>query len=82
MRLLDTKLEERKERIKGFLNDRSYHPLTFDELVVSLDVPKEDIELFRQCLEELEEEGYIYRTKKTGTWLLKKSGLFRNFPGA
>jgi len=75
MRLLDTKLEERKERIKGFLNDRSYHPLTFDELVVSLDVPKEDIELFRQCLEELEEEGYIYRTKKNRYVAPEKIGL-------
>jgi len=75
MELLDAKLEERKERIRGFLNDKSYHPLTFDELVVSLDVPREDIELFRQCLEELEEEGYIYRTKKNRYVAPEKIGL-------
>lgn len=73
--MLDAKLEERKERIRGFLNDKSYHPLTFDELVVSLDVPREDIELFRQCLEELEEEGYIYRTKKNRYVAPEKIGL-------
>jgi len=75
MELLDAKLEERKERIRGFLNDKSYHPLTFDELVVSLDVLREDIELFRQCLEELEEEGYIYRTKKNRYVAPEKIGL-------
>jgi len=57
-------LEERKERIKGFIHEKSYHPLSFEELVVSLDVPKEDIPLFRQCLDELEKEGHIYKTKK------------------
>ncbi|AGC68245.1 ribonuclease R [Thermoclostridium stercorarium subsp. stercorarium DSM 8532] len=68
-------LEERKERIKGFIHDSSYHPLTFEELVVSLDVPKEDIELFRKCLDELEQEGHIYKTKKNRYVAPEKIGL-------
>lgn len=68
-------MEERKERIKGFMHDKSYHPLSFEELVVSLDVPKEDISLFKQCLDELEEEGAIFKTKKNRYCAPERIGL-------
>ncbi|NLM10801.1 MAG: ribonuclease R [Clostridiaceae bacterium] len=68
-------LEERKERIKGFIHEKSYHPLSFEELVVSLDVPKEDIPLFRQCLDELEQEGLIFKTKKNRYGAPERMGL-------
>lgn len=71
----ERKLEERKERIKGFIHDKSYHPLSFEELAVSLDVPREDLELFKQCLDELEEEGHIYKTKKNRYVAPDKIGL-------
>lgn len=68
-------LEERKERIKGFIHEKSYHPLSFEELVVSLDVPKEDIALFKQCLDELEKEGHIFKTKKNRYGAPDRMGL-------
>lgn len=68
-------LEVRKERIKGFIHEKSYHPLSFEELVVSLDVPKEDIPLFRQCLDELEQEGLIFKTKKNEYGAPDRMGL-------
>lgn len=57
-------MEERKERIVAFMREEAYKPLLFDELIVVLDVPKEDIELFRNVLQELEEEGKIFKTHR------------------
>ncbi|HHV66003.1 MAG TPA: ribonuclease R, partial [Peptococcaceae bacterium] len=55
---------DRKERILAFMREDAYKPLLFDELAIVLDVPKSDIELFRQVLNELEQEGKIFRTHK------------------
>ncbi|EPR11991.1 ribonuclease R [Ruminiclostridium papyrosolvens] len=55
-------LEERKERIVAFMRDKAYKPLLFKELIMVLDVPEEDIELFTQVIDELEEEGRIFKT--------------------
>jgi ribonuclease R len=55
---------ERKEKIVGFMREKAYKPLKFDELKVVLGVPKSDVELFSQLLHELELEGRIYKTKK------------------
>ena len=55
---------ERKERILAFMHEDAYKPLLFDELVVVLDVPPEDVNAFRNILDELEEEGRIFKTRK------------------
>jgi ribonuclease R len=55
-------LEERKERIVAFMRDAAYKPLLLKELMVILDVPKSDAELFNQVISELEDEGRIYKT--------------------
>jgi len=57
-------IEERKERIVAFMREDAYKPLLFSELVTVLDVPGSDIELFRNVLQELEEEGRIFKTRK------------------
>lgn len=57
-------MEERKERIRGFIHEKSYHPLSFNELVTVLDVPPEDRDIFKQVLDEMEEEGQVFRTRK------------------
>jgi len=57
-------MEERKQRIVEFMKQAAYKPLLFDELAVVLDVPREDRELFRSVLDELEAEGRIFKTKK------------------
>ncbi len=55
-------LEERKERIVAFMRDKAYKPLLFKELLMVLDVPEKDTELFTQVIDELEEEGRIFKT--------------------
>ena len=61
--MIDTMME-RKERILGFMREDAYKPLLFTELVTVLDVPKSDIPLFQNILDELEAEGKIFKTQK------------------
>ncbi len=56
--------EERKERIIAFMKEEAYKPLLFYELVTILDVPKENIEKFREIIDELENDGKIFKTKR------------------
>ncbi len=55
-------LEERKERIVGFMTEEAYKPLLLKELRMILGVPSSDVEIFNQLIEELENEGRIYKT--------------------
>ena len=55
---------DRKERILKYMQSKDYMPLKFGELMMVLDVPKEDdAELF-EILDTLCDEGKIYLTKK------------------
>lgn len=56
--------EERKKKIVDFMKEDAYKPLKFSELAVVLDVPQEDREELAAVLEELEQEGLIYKTKR------------------
>lgn len=55
---------DRKERIVEFMREDAYKPLLFGELVAVLDVPKTDIQLFKNVLDQLEAEGKIFKTHK------------------
>lgn len=55
---------DRKERILEFMREDAYKPLLFGELRTVLDVPKTDIQLFKNVLNELESEGKIFKTHK------------------
>jgi len=44
------------------MREEAYKPLLFKELVMILDVPKSDIDLFNQIIAELENEGRIFKT--------------------
>lgn len=57
-------MEERKERIVNFMREDAYKPLLFDELVMVLDVPPEDIDKFREVMDELEADGKIFKTHR------------------
>lgn len=57
-----TDLEERKERIVGFMTEEAYKPLLLKELRMILSVPPSDYEIFNQVIQELEDEGKIYKT--------------------
>ncbi len=54
----------RKEKLLSYMTSSTYVPLKFDELVIVLDVPKQDKDELMSLLEQLEAEGRIYRTKK------------------
>lgn len=57
-------MEERKQRILGFMKEDAYKPLLFNELVTVLDVPESDVEMFENTIKQLEMEGKIFRTHK------------------
>lgn len=57
-------MEERKERIVEFMKEDAYKPLLFKELIYVLDVPQSDVELFKQVMDELEDEGKIFKTHR------------------
>lgn len=57
-------MENRKERLLLFMQEKSYKPLMLSELYVVLDVPTEDRPLFLQILEELLTEGKVIKTKR------------------
>ena len=68
-------MEERKDRIKGFIHEKSYHPLSYEELAVVLDVPQEDRGALRQVLDEMEAEGQIFKTRKGKYGAPERMGL-------
>ncbi|TYQ16351.1 UNVERIFIED_CONTAM: RNAse R [Acetivibrio alkalicellulosi] len=57
-------MEDKKQKIIMFMREDAYKPLLFDELVSVLEVPKSDIAQFKQIVDELESEGFIFKTKK------------------
>jgi len=57
-------MEDKKERILAFMREDAYKPLLFNELVMVLDVPMPDMELFKTMIEGLETEGRIFKTHK------------------
>jgi ribonuclease R len=57
-------MEDRKERILAFMREDAYKPLLFNELLMVLAVPKEDIDIFKATIGELEEEGKIFKTHR------------------
>ncbi len=56
--------EERKEKIVSFMKEDAYKPLLFKELVTVLAVPEADIGEFISVIEELENEGRIFKTHR------------------
>lgn len=57
-------MEERKERILDFMKEDAYKPLLFKELATVLDVPKDDLEAFKDVIDELEAQGKIFKTHR------------------
>jgi ribonuclease R len=57
-------MEEINERILEFMREDAYKPLLFKELEAVLEVPKEDMTMFAQVMEELETEGKIFKTHR------------------
>ena len=53
-----------KERLLGLINDPAYTPLKKEELALIFDIHHTEMPMFYNFLEELEEDGYIGKTKK------------------
>jgi len=71
---MDLELREaRKGRILAFMNSDEYRPLTLKELAIILSVPKTDVNLLKEILDELELKGEIYKSGRN------RYGLPRHF---
>lgn len=57
-------LEERKDKIVGFVNDDAYKPMRVSDILMFLQVPTKDRDLFYQLINELIQEGRLVLTKK------------------
>ncbi|MEN8904821.1 MAG: ribonuclease R [Clostridiales bacterium] len=66
---------ERKNKILQFMSEHKYKPLVIEELISMLDVPLEDIDLFRSILDELIEEGKLFKTHKNRYCIPERMGL-------
>lgn len=62
-----------KEKLVSYMDEKSYKPLTAQELVSALDV--EDVQGFLDLLNKLEKEGTIVLTRKHRYGLPEKMGL-------
>jgi len=67
---------DRKDRIFAFMNDESYVPLTLPELALVLCVPEDDMDEFKDILDELVFEGKIFVSKKGRFAVCEKNLMF------
>ncbi len=65
-----------KERLLGLINDDSYNPLKKEELAVIFDIHPTEMPMFYNFLDELEEDGYLTKTKKGKIVSLNSMGYF------
>lgn len=65
----------RTEKVLGYFAEKSYTPQTLEELVVTLDVKKENVAELSGILDELTQKGEIVKTKKKRYALTKKMNM-------
>lgn len=65
-----------KERLLGLINDKAYNPLKKEELALIFEIHPTEMPMFYNFLEELEEDGYIFKTKKGKITSPKSMGYF------
>ena len=73
-------MEERKERILDFLNDKDYAPMKAKEIAMIFGVPKNEYNDFLNILNELEEEYKIKRNRKNRYYIVNEQyyeGFYR-----
>ena len=66
---------DRKEKVLGFISDKDYIPLKYDEIKTVLAVPSEDEDEFAAILDELLCEGKIFKTAKKRYELCKRANI-------
>lgn len=69
-------VEGLKERLIGLINDEAYNPLKKEELASIFDIHSSEMPMFYNFLDELEEDGYICKTKKGKVLSPNQMGYF------
>ena len=67
----------RKQKIVGFMNEKSYVPMTLEDLAAVLEVPRGDVGKLEALLDELIGEGLVVQTKKKRYAIIERLGLVR-----
>ena len=65
-----------RESLIGLINDKHYNPLKKEELALIFNIHPAEMPMFYNFLDELEEDGYIVRTKKGRVMSPNQMGLF------
>ncbi len=68
--------EEIRTSLLGLINDKHYNPLKKEELALIFNIHPAEMPMFCNFLDELEEDGYIVRTKKGRIMTPNTMGLF------
>ena len=68
--------EKIREQLLGLINDPHYNPLKREELALIFNIHPSEMPMFYNFLDELEEDGYIIKTKKGRVMSPNKMGLF------
>ena len=68
--------EKLRESLLGLINDNHYKPLKKEELALIFNIHPAEMPMFYNFLEELEEDGYIVKTKKGRIMSPNTMGLF------
>ena len=68
--------EKLREQLLGLINDPHYNPLKREELALIFNIHPSEMPMFYNFLDELEEDGYIIKTKKGRVMSPNKMGLF------
>lgn len=71
----DELMLERREKILGFIGEKEYIPMKFHELCTMLEVPAQDRDLFFNMLEDLVNDGRLFKTKKEKYMLPEKLNM-------
>ncbi|WP_434798250.1 ribonuclease R [Terrisporobacter vanillatitrophus] len=65
-----------RESLLGLINDKHYNPIKKEELALIFNIHPAEMPMFYNFLDELEEDGYIVRTKKGRIMSPNQMGLF------
>ena len=65
-----------RESLLGLINDNNYNPLKKEELALIFNIHPAEMPMFYNFLDELEEDGYVVRTKKGRIMSPNQMGLF------
>ncbi len=60
----DNILQEKKEKILGFVKSKEYKPMKINDIMMLMEVPPQDRELFSQIVNELLVDGKLVLTQK------------------